>query len=114
MKKIKNFTSHDVILIGDDLNEYVIPSSGIARVEEEKEALGCVPLNINGKEVCINKVKKDFKKDIVNLPPPEKDTLLIVSAPVFAVTDRKDVVGLDDFKRDEGGKIIGAASLRFK
>jgi hypothetical protein len=112
--KIKNYTPHPVTLIGDDLSEHTIPSLGVTRVEEEKESFGCVPFIINGKDVCVNKVKKDFKKDLINLPSPEKDTVFIVSAPVFAMTDRKDVVGLDDFKRDENGRIIGAASLRFK
>jgi hypothetical protein len=118
MKKLLNYTPHPInLFIGDE--EIILPSMGIARVEEVVTSLPSTKFEIEGKIVKVPCVNKYFSKYVTGLPPKNEDLdgndisdcLYIVSALVKSATYRQDVVGIGEFKRDSQGKIIGAFSL---
>jgi len=118
MKKLLNYTPHPInLFIGEE--EIILPSMGVARVEEVQTSLLSTEFEIEGKIVKVPCINKYFSKYVTGLPPKNEDldgndisdTLYIVSALVKSATNRQDVVGIGEFKRDAQGKIIGAFSL---
>lgn len=112
MKQIINLTPHEITvekdmgsgLVGSTVLE---PSGKIARVKEKVEILpdeGNIPF-----------VRTTWG-EIENLPAPKEDTYYLVSAIVFAATDREDVIAADTGPqsaiRDANGNITAVKRLK--
>lgn len=105
----RNFTPHEIIVIGSDqevLRRYL--SEGSVRVEEKSEHDG-----IND---GIQIVRTTYG-NAVGLPPPTEGAMFIVSQPVLlACPDRTDLVapdtGSESVVRDPKGTIIGVRRFR--
>jgi hypothetical protein len=104
MSKIKiiNLSPHDLVIYKGDNKINTIPSSGNARVEEEKTKTG----EINGVPVY----KKSYSK-VKGLPTEQEDTYYYVSSLVAANSDRDDLLVPGEFVRDENGRIFGIKSF---
>jgi hypothetical protein len=93
--KIVNLTPHAVNIIGGE----TYASSGVARVSEVETQVGeagGIPL-----------FSKKFG-EVVGLPEPQQDTMLIVSMMVKAAAPhRSDLLVPTKLVRDEKGNIIG-------
>jgi hypothetical protein len=103
---IKNLTPHPITLKKVDGSFVVIqPETLPARVSEITDTLG----DIDGIAI----VTKSFGI-IVNLPEPQPDIMLVVSALVATRAwelGRQDVYAVGNPLRDAEGRIIGAAAL---
>jgi len=106
MEKVRNFTPHEIVIIGENKKVACYPSEGVARVRVENRDVGAfagVPL-----------VRSEFG-EVEGLPPFENQTLIMVSRIVRdACPDRGDLVVPTDFVRDKEGRIIGAQKLEVK
>lgn len=106
MKKIRNFTSHNVRLIIDKNTFLDLPSEGTARMVHNSEQFETV-------DVCDYKVPilRSTFGPVIGLPDPEDDTLFIVPAIVHqALTGRvrNDLLMVSNAIRDEKtGKVLG-------
>ena len=106
--KLKNLTPHNVVIVINDSKKIVIPSDGIARVTEEKNATPSI--DVDG--VIIETFVSSFG-EVENLPPQEDGVMVIVSALVAsAAKDRNDLLVPGELVRDDGGNIVGCKSLR--
>ena len=106
--KLKNFTPHNVVIVINELEKIVIPSDGIARVTEEKNATPSI--DVDG--VIIETFVSAFG-EVENLPPQEDGVMVIVSAlAADAAKDRNDLLVPGELVRDNDGNIIGCKSLR--
>jgi len=112
MKKLMNYTPHEVNLITES-GEVVLKSIGVARVEEEVVEFPETEFLVNGKVEKIKVINKKFKKEVIGLPEEKEnsDILYIVSAPVMESSNRRDIVGIGAFKRNDKGAVVGAFSL---
>ena len=106
--KLKNFTPHNVVIVINELEKIVIPSDGIARVTEEKNATPSI--DVDG--VIIETFVSSFG-EVENLPPQEEGVMIIVSAlAADAAKGRDDLLVPGELVRDDGGNIVGCKSLR--
>ncbi len=108
MKKIKNFTPHEVVLMGENGKVLItFPAEGLIRLSEKRERLETLFLE----NVKISVFKKVYG-GTEELPPKRKGTYYIVSLPVAqAFPERTDFLIPDELVRDENGKIIGCRSF---
>jgi hypothetical protein len=103
MTNILNLTPHTLNVVLADGVRAIAPSGTIARVSSSQTQTG----SVDG----IPLFTTTFG-DVVDLPAPSPDTLLVVSALVrTAVADRKDVVSPGDLVRDDAGNVIGCKGL---
>ena len=101
--KIVNLTPHELSIYRADGDVVVVPRSGrVARVHEVREPMGILD-GISVEEVSHGKVD--------GIPPPEKDTIYIVSAMVGQATERLDVYSPGQLLRDERGQPMGCRGL---
>ena len=106
MEKIRNFTPHEIVIIGEDGKETRYPSEGMARVTTVSRSMG--------KFAGVPLVKVGFG-EVEGLPPVKSRTLVIVSRIVRdACPDRGDLAVPTDFVRDEKGRIVGAQALEVR
>ncbi len=101
MDIILNYTSEEIVIVDDNEVIMVIPSSGSARYEPRQVQAAWVndiPLNIT------------MFSEVVGLPKPQGDTVIIVSRVVAEALKgtRHDIVVLDDVVHDEGRVIARA------
>jgi len=105
-----NLTPHEVKIF-DDQNNIIAtfpPSGQVARVSVKRQKVG----EVNGIPIYANKFG-----EVQNLPPPQPDTVYIVSILVLqACPQRSDLVAPDTTPagaiRDEQGKIIGVRGFQ--
>jgi hypothetical protein len=102
-KKVLNYTPHDINLFLQDGSTMTIKSSGSARVSSTETVVST--------DLGIPETMTVYG-DVVDLPAPADDTIIIVSRLVLSrCPDRPDlrVPGLQ--VRDSDGKVIGCKSL---
>lgn len=108
MKKILNYTLHDISIITPK-GVVVIPRHGTARCSTTRKLLcyiSCDDIKIPINETIFG--------DISGLPEPEENTIIIVSAitaNVMRERGREDVYTVDEPVRDGNGKILGCRAL---
>lgn len=96
--KIVNLTPHTI-----NINDLVIPSSGIARAKQESKQVG---------EIGRIPVYNTVYGEVENLPEPQDGVIYVVSAlTAQAVPDREDVYITFGAVRDADGRIIGCTGL---
>lgn len=102
--KLINCTPHAIRYMGILEDITFEPSGNIARVGVEEVELDNYMF-----------VKNKYT-EVEGIPEPKEDTLYIVSAMVFAATNRKDVIAPNTNKafRDELGHIIGVPNFIIK
>jgi hypothetical protein len=102
--RFTNLTPHEIDLILDNGTVLVIEPAGTpCRLVEYRQHLGY----LDGLPLY----EKRFG-GIIDLPAPAEDTTHIVSLPIAQrLTDRVDVVAVDQVQRDDGGRIVGAKAL---
>lgn len=102
--KIVNLTPHELIAFDSEDKEIMrLSSSGIVRLEEERERIG----EING--IPLYNIKYVESK---GLPEPKKNTLFFVSKVVVqANPNRDDLIVPCEFVRDGDGRIKGLNSI---
>ena len=101
--KIVNITPHPINLqIDGEMVE--IPPTGLARCTTTVEDVSV----IDGVRIV-----QTHYSDVIGLPPPNADTIYVVSALVLAALggSREDVFGPTDYIRDESNRIVGARAL---
>jgi hypothetical protein len=103
-EEIINLSPHPLVLMDDGGNEIErIPSSGAARVREERTKAG----EIGGVEVF----DKSYS-GVEGLPEPSEGTYYYVSSVVAsAASGREDLLTAGEFVRDEEGRIRGIKSF---
>lgn len=83
------------------------PSGEVARVALYSEQLP--PILINGIEVPIT---RNTFGEVYFVPPPQGDTIYIVSKPVAQrLPERDDLYVVNNLLRDKTGKVLGCQSL---
>ncbi|MER3448012.1 MAG: hypothetical protein C4291_14815 [Candidatus Dadabacteria bacterium] len=112
MMKIVNLTPHVVVLIVGDRRIEIPPSGTVCRAREEVTPIGTMPIG-DGVEVPVLRI--DYGEP-EGLPAPELGTRYIVSAIAAQAIrrhhpDRRDILTVTDFVRDESGRIVGARAL---
>lgn len=106
--KLVNLTPHTIHFFNDEGLNFVVPSSGIARVGVTRRTVTQLDLE-GGLKVDLN--EKSFG-EVSGLPDPEEGVLYIVSAlTAQAVPERTDVFVTDDTVRDDEGRIIGCRGI---
>ena len=105
--KLKNLTPHNVVIVINEETKIVIPSDGIARVTETKNATPSI--DVDG--VTVETFISSFG-EVENLPPQEEGVMVIVSALVASAAKRDDLLVPGELVRDDGGNIVGCKSLR--
>jgi hypothetical protein len=100
--RIVNLTPHPVTLLGVEIP----PSGTIARVAEEIEVVRYI--DWEGKKLPV--IRKRLG-EVQGLPPPQPDTVYIVSLLVAQAAMRADVLAIGESVRDAKGNIVGAVSL---
>lgn len=107
-KKIKNFTPHDIHVVGEDGKVIAtFPSEGLIRLSQTTEQIGSVV--VEGVEIPLTSTNFG---EAQGLPEKREDTIYIVSSLVCqAYPDRRDFYIPDQLVRDEQGRIIGCKSL---
>ena len=108
IKKIKNYTPHDINIVGEDGKVIItFPSEGQVRLSQTTEQVGSV--ECDGVKIPITKT---VFGEAEGLPPREEGTIYIVSSlTAQAYPERDDFFIVDQCVRDEKGKIIGCRSL---
>lgn len=105
---IKNLTPHAVCVLGEDGSTLkVFPSDGVARASQSNEIVGYID-NIP--------IVKAVFGEVVNLPEPEYNTLLIVSIITIGAAHAQgrstnDLIIASNPVRDDSGQIIGCRYL---
>lgn len=105
--KLVNLTPHPINV--KTLRGYVtLPTSGrVARVEVE--TFDVAPISVDGKDRLDVWVVERVLGAVVELPPPQPDTLFVVSQMVAeAATQRGDLLFPTSLERDENDRIIAA------
>jgi hypothetical protein len=103
MEKFINLTPHCITIFTDEGTKEIWPNGQVARIDQKTVVIG----RVNGVDV----VRAQYG-DVVNLPEPEPNMLLIVSAMVrVALPGRRDLLSPGDMVRDEAGKVIGCKNL---
>lgn len=106
MEKVRNFTPHEIVIIGENGKAARYPSEGVARVQVENRDVGAF--------AGVQLVRSEFG-EVEGLPPVKSHTLVIVSRIVRdACPDRGDLVVPTDFVRDKEGRIVGAQALEVR
>ena len=116
IKKIKNLTPHDVVLVRKDGSKIEIPSSGVIRVTEVTEVIG----NIEGVKV-ISKHLSEIPFEAVKmveeiLKDPEAGVIvsLITAKALMKEIPQKlhnKIFIIGNTVRDEQGRVVGADAL---
>lgn len=97
-KAILNLTPHAIILLEDSMRTE-IPSTGVARLEEELT-------KVNEYTTLVEYT------NVVGLPEPQPDTIYIVSCLVAQhCRERDDLRFPGQMVRDDQGRIVGCKSL---
>lgn len=104
VKKVRNLTPHDVVIIRDDGTKLVYePEPVPARVSvklEDVESQSDFPMFL------------EVYGDVVGLPKAEYGTVLIVSGLVCSARpDRLDLVHPAGLVRDDNGNVVGCKGL---
>lgn len=102
--KLRNLTPHSVTLHRTDGSvETIQPEGLVPRAEMETVQTG----TLAGVPVRITRPSR-----VVDLPPPEEGTMLIVSRVVAsAAPDRDDLVFPDELVRDDQGRVVGCRAF---
>jgi hypothetical protein len=105
--RLVNLTPHAINICRGDAQITVPPSGIVARVATTKDVIETI--TVDGVEIPVHKV---VFGPVENLPDPVAGTYFLVSAIVAqAVTDRADLVIVDDAVRDAEGRVVGARAL---
>lgn len=111
--KLHNHTPHEIALIDKESGlalRRLPPEEPLIRCEVERRFCERIILGTGGAYVPLTESK--IARTEGELPPPEPDTLRVVSRIVAeAHPDRDDLVFPDDLVRDETGQVIGCRSL---
>lgn len=112
MRRLINLTPHEINLLTDEGEDYVIPSDGVARLNETRAVDEIVRVETSrGAELKIN--LNELLCDQVNgLPPEDGNYYYIVSRMVAeARSDRNDLLIPDEIVRDQDNKIVGCKAF---
>lgn len=105
--RLRNFTPHSIDFIVDGEVKLSLPSEGVIRLKTQEEVMGNLYLD----EVQIPLMKTVYG-EVMDLPPYEEGTILIVSPiTVSACPDRDDLYCPYGLIRDSQGNIIGCKGL---
>lgn len=105
---IINLTPHRVNIFLANGSITSIPSSGVARVNENRECLKYLSIEEN----TLVPIYKSVLGKVEGLPQPEPDVAYIVSRVVAAaLPERQDLIYPHDIVRDREGRIIACKSF---
>lgn len=106
--RIRNLTPHSIDIIGEHHRTRIPPEQHtVPRIIESAERTGHI--EIHGIDVALLRVTPSH---VVDLPPPEENTLLIVARVIAdSARERHDLVVPYDTVRDADGTILGCRSL---
>jgi hypothetical protein len=109
--KIVNLTPHTIrVVSGNPPQVGEIPPSGLVARVEFSPPVEVQRITVDNVEVPV--IKQEKVLEIVGLPPPQPDTLYLVSSVVRVharalYPDRDDLVSPGRFLRDPNGNILG-------
>ena len=114
---IKNYTPHEITLIGDDGKPLIsFPSCGVARCQVTRERTGNISVFVSNegvKKLHLIPINSTNFGQVEGLPEPNGENLFIVSLAVAQAMSEKrsDLLVTDDTVRDENGKIVGCRAF---
>ena len=108
VKKILNYTKHDLTFVNEDGDKFVVPRTGTIRSSSFRRVVD--KLHYNGHDITVSEARYG---PIHGLPPPEEGTIIIISAVAASSMDdsRDDIYIIDEPLYDQNRKLIGCKSI---